>query len=76
MVVVFDEEYHFPFNAPLNKDDTETQTFGCRCKNPDACKHCGCGFCAFVRSDHICKRPSSAWKKQYHKLKGDANDNK
>ncbi len=62
-------ELHFPFSAPLNEADTETQTYGCRQNNPNICA-CNSlpGICAFVTDDHICKRPSRAWKKQYQKL--------
>ena len=56
-----------PFNAPLNEQDTETQTLGC----PDICGNNGLsGVCAFVCEDGICRKPSRAWKKQYQKLKG------
>lgn len=59
-----------PFNAPLNPKDTETETYGCRANNPDICKNNGVsGICAFENPDCICKCPSKAWKKQYHKLK-------
>ncbi len=58
------------FNAPLNKEDTELQTYGCRQINPDICGNNGVpNVCAFVCQDCICKRPSRAWKKQYLKLK-------
>lgn len=30
-----------PFNAPLNPQDTETQTYGCRQNNPDICGNNG-----------------------------------
>ena len=30
-----------PFNAPLNKGDTEVQTYGCRQNNPDICGNNG-----------------------------------
>lgn len=60
-----------PFNAPLNKEDTEEQTKGCRANNPDICAFNGItDMCAFTRPDCICKKPSRAWKKQYAKLKG------
>ena len=58
------------FNSPLNPEDTEEQTYGCRQNNPDICKNNGVqGICALVREDGICKQPSRAWKKQYDKLK-------
>lgn len=57
------------FHAPLNSQDSETQTFGCRANNPDICANNGMpNVCAFVSADHICRKPSKAWKKQYHKL--------
>ena len=63
-----------PFNAPLNKEDTEMQTFGCRANNPDICANCYIeGVCAFVSEDKICRKPTNAWKKQYHKLKEKIN---
>lgn len=58
------------FDAPLNDQDTETQTYGCRQNNPDICNSNGLdGICAFVCKDSICRKPSRAWKKQYAKLK-------
>ena len=60
------KDYHMPFNAPLNSEDTETQTFGCRANNPYICGNNYLdGICAFVTKDHICRKPSKAWKKQY-----------
>lgn len=57
------------FNAPLNKLDTESQTYGCRQNNPEICKKNGLiDVCAFAREDGICKSPSSAWARQYLKL--------
>lgn len=53
-----EKELHIKFKAPLNELDTETQTYGCRANNPEICAN---GYlenvCAFVRGDHICKRP-------------------
>ena len=64
-------ELRIPFNAPLNEQDTETQTYGCRQNNPDICRNNGLsGICAFVSKDGIGSKPSRAWKKQYQKLKG------
>ena len=58
------------FRAPLNPEDTEVQTYGCRANNPDICRNCYIeGICAFTNDDSICKRPSAAWKKQYMKMK-------
>ena len=63
-------EYKVAFNAPLSEFDTESQTFGCRANNPDICANCYLpGQCAFASEDHICRKPSRAWKKQYAKLK-------
>lgn len=60
-----------PFNAPLNKIDTEQQTYGCRANNPEICSNiCLQDVCAFASADGVCKKPSRAWKKQYLKLKG------
>ena len=59
-----------PFNAPLNKEDSEIQTYGCRATCPDICANNELeNVCAFVTSDFICHKPSKAWKKQYLKLK-------
>lgn len=64
-----EKHLHIKFNAPLNKLDTEMQTFGCRQNNPDICSANRLeGVCAFVTADNICYRPSRAWKKQYAKL--------
>ena len=63
-------EFSVPFNAPLNAQDSETQTVGCRANNPDICRYYMLdGTCAFTREDHICLQPSRSWKKQYFKLK-------
>ena len=56
-------------NDKLNKEDTESQTYGCRANNPDICKNCYVdGVCAFVTKDNICKKPSAKWKKYYKEL--------
>ena len=61
-----------PFKAPLNPQDSENQTFGCRANNPDICSsNCIEGLCAFTTEDGICRKPSRAWKKQYEKLKSE-----
>lgn len=63
------QKYVIPFNAPLSSFDTEEQTYGCRQNNPDICGSNNLpNICAFCRDDHICKKPSRAWKKQYLKL--------
>ena len=44
------------FNAPLNEQDTEVQTFGCRANNPDICANNSINnVCAFTSDDCICK---------------------
>ena len=64
------KELHFPFNAPLNPQDTENVTYGCRANNPDICSNNSLpGICAFASEDCICKKPSRAWKKKYQELK-------
>lgn len=65
-----EKELRVPYNAPLNEIDSETQTFGCRANNPDICGYNQMsGVCAFSSTDHICKKPSRAWKKKYNELK-------
>ena len=64
-----EEKLHIPFDAPLNPQDTEYVTYGCRQNNPDICKNNSVsGVCAFACLDCICKKPSRAWKKQFNKL--------
>ena len=64
------KELNIGFNEPLNANDTETQTYGCRANNPDICANNGIpNICAFTSCDCICKKPSRAWKRQYQKLK-------
>ncbi|AQU03382.1 hypothetical protein B1774_04615 [Dehalococcoides mccartyi] len=59
-----------PFDAPLHELDSETQTFGCRQKNPDICGNNSLpGVCAFTTDECICRKPSRAWKRQYTVLK-------
>ena len=66
-----------PFNAPLNEIDTEIQTYGCRANNSEICANNSIvNVCAFTSEDCICKKPSSAWKRQYKKLKGEENNGK
>ena len=65
-----EKELRIKLKAPLNPQDTETQTYGCRANNPDICNCCYLdGTCAFVTPDHICRKPSRAWKKIYNELK-------
>ena len=67
------KELKIPFDAPLHPLDSETQTFGCRQKNPDICGNNSLqGICAFSSDDCICRKPSRAWKKQYAALKSQA----
>lgn len=64
-----DKNLIIPFDAPLKKEDSINQTYGCRQLNPDICNNCYIeNVCAFVSKDNICKRPSLKWKKQYEKL--------
>ncbi|WP_101908557.1 hypothetical protein [Marasmitruncus massiliensis] len=64
-----DKELRVPFNSPLKTNDTPFQTIGCRHTNPDICGSNGlANICAFSREDGICRKPSSAWKKQFAKL--------
>ena len=66
----FPKELCIPIRSPLNKMDTEKQTFGCRLANPDICGYCYIeGVCAFASKDSICKHPSAKWKKIYLELK-------
>mgnify|MGYP000386190409 FL=1 len=65
------KELKVSFNAPLNELDTEVQTYGCRANNPYICANNSItNICAFTSEDGICRKPSRAWKKQYHKLSG------
>ena len=58
-----------PIRSPLSKFDTESQTYGCRQNNPDICGNNNLpDVCAFCCPDHVCKKPSRAWKKQFLKL--------
>lgn len=64
------QELIFQPDAPLNKLDTESTTYGCRQNNPKICKNCYMdGICAFVNKDEICYQPSRAWKKKFLELK-------
>ena len=43
--------------------------------NPDICANNELeGVCAFCTEDHICYKPSRAWKKQYEKLMKEGNN--
>ena len=62
-------EIYVPFHANLRDQDSESQTYGCRHSNPDICgSNQLLGVCALVSDDHICRKPSKAWKKQFNKL--------
>lgn len=68
----FDKKLRRGFKEPLDKLDSEKQTYGCRANNPDICGFSYLeGVCAFVREDSICLHPSSSWKRQFNKLKGE-----
>lgn len=64
-----EKELRVKFAAPLYDKDTEFQTVGCRANNPGICGNAYLeGVCAFVTPDGICRKPSSAWKRQFYKL--------
>lgn len=58
----------FKTSDPLNKLDSEKQTYGCRHKDPEFCKFIDTDECAFKRIDETCKKPSSSWKKLFKSL--------
>ena len=61
------------FHAPLNPQDTESETLGCRHTNPDICaKNRLENVCAFVREDGVCLSPPRSWSKQFAKLRSKA----
>lgn len=65
----FPKELCIPIRSPLNENDTEKQTYGCRQTNPDICGYCYIeGICAFTSKDCICKHPSAKWKKYMQNL--------
>lgn len=56
--------------AKLNKEDNESQTYGCRHTNPDICSNNSIpNIYAFTSEDCICKRPPRSWKKLFKELK-------
>lgn len=66
----FPKELCIPLRTPLNPQDTEKETYGCRQNNPDICGYCYLeGVCAFVTKDCVCRHPSVKWKKVYKELK-------
>lgn len=73
--MAYEKEFRVKYSAPLCDLDTEAQTYGCRANNPDICGNAYLeGVCAFVTDDHICRKPSAAWKRQFKKLKEAKND--
>lgn len=61
---MFKEDLHIPFNAPLNSQDTELQTYGCQQNNPDICAYNSIpNVCVFTSTDYIRKKYSRSWKK-------------
>lgn len=57
----------FDLETSLHESDSENQTYGCRHKDPEFCKHIDTESCAFKRKDEICKKPSISWKKYFSK---------
>ncbi len=61
---------HYALRAPLNPEDTATQTLGCRCHDRSTCCRDGIeNVCAYASEDHICKSPSKIWPQVYKELK-------
>lgn len=59
----------FKITDPLNKNDTEVETYGCRASNSNTCKwNMLQNACAFVREDQKCKKPSRKWPSIYQGL--------
>ena len=57
------------FHAPLQQDDTDSATRGCRHTNPDICaKNRVPKKFAFVNPEGICYAPSASWPKQFQEL--------
>lgn len=61
-----EKKYHFSASDPLHALDTETQTYGCRCYNPDICKNYGSDKCGLTNDEHICFVPSRKWKEKFN----------
>jgi len=56
-------------SAPLNPQDSLSQTYGCRCRTSHNCARNSMeNVCAFVTADNICLKPPTGWAKQYEKL--------
>ena len=62
------QKLRFKPSDPLNPQDTEKQTLGCRAFNPDICKNNCNDTCAFVREDSLCLTPPQRWDKKYREL--------
>lgn len=61
------------FHEPLKPGDNAEKTVGCRHTQPEICgKNRMPKVCAFVRDDGVCLAPPASWKKQFLKLKLDA----
>ena len=57
-------------DARLHPMETQTQMFGCRLFNPDACvKNSLRQVCAFVREDGLCQSPPRTWPRLFQTLK-------
>ena len=69
-----EEELKVPFSAPLNKLDTEAQTYGYRANNSDFwANNFIQDVCVFNSKGYIIwRKPSRAWRKQFIKLSGGA----
>jgi len=75
VTILYSKELIVLFDSALNNADTETQTFGCRHSNPEICGNNSIvNICAFCSDDHICKKPSRAWKKQYKLLQSNCKN--
>ena len=70
-----DSAIHFSKYDSLNELDSKTQTFGCRCYNPDNCKHNGEKKCAFFNDERVCYFPPRGWDKTYNILVDKKNSN-
>lgn len=58
------------FNALLNKQNPESQPYGCRVNNPNICvSHSMPNICSYELKDGICRKPSRVWKWKYTELK-------
>lgn len=64
------KKLRYKFNDPLDDEDKEDKTLGCRAFQPDFCSDYGSSGCALTNESGICTCPRKSWKKQYHKLKG------